>query len=153
MKDARFEIRTVSPLVGDGLFALTDIKKKDFILEYTGNRIPTKEADDHPGKYLFEIDRKVTIDGAPLWNDARWINHSCDPNTEAEIEEGDDGQDHVNIYCVRPIKKGEEVTIDYGDEYFDEFIRPHGCQCGSPKCRSLKKPKAKAKKKKKAAVR
>ena len=153
MKDPRFEIKHVSSLVGDGLFALTDIKKGDFILEYTGERLATKDADDHPGKYLFEIDRKITIDGAALSNDARWVNHSCDPKIEAEIEKGKDGEKHINYYCIRPIKKGEELTIDYGDEYFDEFIRPHGCQCGSPKCRSLKKPKKKAKKKKKAGTR
>lgn len=145
MDDPRFEIRKVSDVVGDGLFALQPIKKGDFILEYTGERLDTKKCDDHPGRYLFEIDKKITIDGEALSNDARWVNHSCDPNVEAEIEKGKDGLKHINYYCIRPIKPGEELTIDYGDEYFDEFIKPHGCRCGSPKCRSLKKNKTKAK--------
>lgn len=109
-----------------GLFALRPVAKGDFILEYTGKRIPTKEADGHPGRYLFEVDDEWTVDGEDVSNTARYINHACDPNTEAEIEDG-----RINIYAARDIAPEEELTIDYGDEYYDEFIRPVGCKCGS----------------------
>ena len=110
--------------MGEGLFAALPIKKGDFILEYTGTKIPTKVADEMTSRYLFEIDEQWTIDGSPRSNTARYINHACEPNTEAEIED-----DRIMIYAIRDIKKGEELTIDYDTEYFDEFIRPVGCKC------------------------
>ncbi|MBV9159103.1 MAG: SET domain-containing protein [Candidatus Kaiserbacteria bacterium] len=129
--DPRFEIRDVDPAIGKGLFALVPVKKGEFILEYTGVKIPTEKADDHPGRYLFEIDEMWTLDGDTDDNLAKYINHSCEPNVEAIIEDG-----HINIYAERAIKEGKELLIDYGDEYFDEFIRPVGCKCGSTRCRS-----------------
>lgn len=126
---ARFAVRKVNPDVGQGLFATDWIKKGDFILEYAGKKIPTKRADAMKSRYLFEIDRKWTIDGTTRANLARYINHSCAPNCEAEIKKG-----KILVYAVRDIAKGEELTIDYGEEYFDEFIRPVGCKCA--RCRS-----------------
>lgn len=117
-------IRKSKPGTGRGLFAACDIKKGDFILEYTGKKIPTPFADTLKSRYLFEIDEIWTIDGSPRSNIARYINHSCDPNTEAEIRDG-----RIMIEAKRDIKKGEELTIDYDTEYFDEFIRPVGCRC------------------------
>ncbi len=127
--DARFRVRRSSPGMGQGLFALCDIKRGEFILEYTGKKISTDAADymKH-ARYLFEIDEEWTIDGSPRSNTARYINHSCNPNTEAEISDG-----KILIIAVRDIKKGEELTIDYDTEYFDEFIRPVGCKCGAAK--------------------
>ncbi|MDO8575696.1 MAG: SET domain-containing protein [bacterium] len=123
--DARFEIRRSKPGMGQGLFAATRIKKGEFILEYTGKKISTAVADTmEKARYLFEIDKNWTIDGSSRSNTARYINHSCDPNTEAGIENG-----YIMIHAVRNIKKGEELTIDYDTEYFDEFIRPVGCKC------------------------
>lgn len=136
MESKDFDIKeSLQKGVGLGLFASSDIKKGTFILEYTGIPLSTKEADAHPGRYLFEVDEHLTIDGSPLTNTARYINHSCDPNVEAEIEDG-----RINIYATRDIKAAEELYIDYDEEYFDEFIRPAGCRCGSPKCRSKKTP-------------
>lgn len=126
--DPRFEIRDCGPAVGDGLFARTAIKKGDFVLEYTGAKIPTKIADDSPSRYLFEIDEDWTLDGPVPGNTAGYINHSCEPNVEAEIEDG-----RINIYATRDIAAGEELGIDYGDEYYDEFIKPIGCRCGAKK--------------------
>lgn len=125
--------------VGKGLFAKTPIKKGTFILEYIGIPLRAEIADDHPGRYLFEVNDKITLDGDTPENTAKYINHSCDPNVEAEIDEAADGSEHINIYAVRAIKPGEELLIDYGEEYFDEFIRPVGCRCGSPKCQSKKR--------------
>lgn len=121
---ARFAIRRSRPGLGHGLFATADIRKGDFILEYTGKRIPTAVADTLKSRYLFEVDRRWTIDGSDRGNIARYINHSCVPNSEGEIRDG-----AVLIYANRDIKRGEELTIDYGDEYFDEFIKPVGCKC------------------------
>ena len=123
---------------GMGLYARRDYKKGDFVIEYTGVRIPTKIADEHKGRYLFEIDEKWTVDGEVSTNPARYINHSCDPNTEAEIEKGADREGHIMIYAHKDIADGEEMYIDYGDEYFNEFIRLTGCRCGSANCRSRK---------------
>ena len=112
--------------MGLGLFAHTPIKKGNFILEYTGTRISTALADILTTRYLFEIDETWTIDGSPRSNTARYINHSCKPNCEANIKKG-----KIMIYAIRPIVPHEELSMDYGDEYFDEFIKPHGCRCGA----------------------
>lgn len=112
--------------MGHGLFATASIQRGDFILEYTGKRVPTPRADSMTTRYLFEIDREWTIDGESRSNIARYVNHSCEPNCEADIRDG-----RILIYASRDIERGEELTIDYGDEYFDEFIRPVGCKCSS----------------------
>jgi SET domain-containing protein len=125
-KDPRFEIRKVDPAIGEGLFALVPIKKGDFILEYTGKKIPTPVADTMSSRFLFEINGRWTIEGSTKANTARYINHHCDPNVEANIVKG-----RINIYAIRDIAAGEELGIDYGEEYFDEFIKPHGCKCGA----------------------
>ena len=127
--DPRFEIRE-SPGMGWGLFAREEVSQGDFIVEYTGVKIPTKVADESKSRYLFEIDKKWTIDGEGQSNRGRWLNHSCMPNVEAL------GEGHkVLFYALRDIFPGEELTIDYGQEYFDEFIKPHGCKCGAAKHR------------------
>lgn len=126
MHDDRFVVKKGRPGTGLGLYATRDIKKGDFILEYTGNKIPTKVADEKGGRYLFEIDEDWTIDGSPKSNTARYINHCCNPNTEADIVDG-----KILIHAIKKIEKGEELTIDYGDEYYDEFIRPVGCKCAA----------------------
>jgi len=127
--DPRFEIRE-SAGMGWGLFAHEQVSQGDFIVEYTGLKIPTKEADESPSKYLFEIDKEWTIDGEGQENHGRWVNHACVPNVEA-VSEGD----RILFYAVRDIFPGEEITIDYGGEYFDEFIKPFGCLCGADKHR------------------
>ncbi|MDB5237790.1 MAG: nuclear protein [Candidatus Kaiserbacteria bacterium] len=124
--DARFEIKNAGPDVGEGLFATQDIRKGDLIIEYTGEKLPTAVADARDSRYLFELDDEWTLDGSGTENTARYINHSCDPNSEAEIRHG-----RIMIDAVRDIKAGEEITFDYDQEYFDEFIKPIGCRCGA----------------------
>ena len=120
----RFVVRRSSPGRGFGLFAREPMGHGEFLLEYTGRHVPTKDADELDTKYLFEIDTYWTVDGSSRSNTARYINHSCDPNCEADIRDG-----KILIFAMRAIAAGEELTIDYGDEYFDEFIKPYGCKC------------------------
>lgn len=125
--DPRFEIRT-SPGMGWGLFAREQVSQGDFIVEYTGVKIPTEIADQSDSRYLFEVNKDWTLDGVAQNNHGRWLNHACMPNVEAIGEE-----DKIMLYALRDIFPGEELTIDYGKEYFDEFIKPHGCRCGAEK--------------------
>lgn len=124
MSATSYEVRKGRPGTGLALFALAPFKKGDFIVEYTGTKITTKKADALKTRYLFEIDEDWTIDGSSRTNIARYINHSCLPNAEAYIK-----KDKVLIQASEKIAPGDEITIDYGDEYFDEFIRPTGCKC------------------------
>lgn len=138
--DERFEIREARPGTGLGLFARRLIKKGEFILEYTGTKIPTATADESDSRYLFEIDDVWTLDGPVPENTAGYINHDCHPNVEATVEEG-----RIMIYAQKDITTGEELTIDYDQEYFDEFIREHGCKCASCE-KGLASPHMKVKK-------
>jgi SET domain-containing protein len=116
--------------MGWGLFAREPLTQGDLILEYTGEKIPTKTADATGSTYLFAVDEEWTIDGVVQSNHARWVNHACVPNLEAQVEEG-----KIFFYALRDIFPGEELTIDYGPEYFEEFIKPHGCKCPAEKHR------------------
>jgi uncharacterized protein len=129
---SKFEIRDIGGAKGKGLFAMKDFEFGEYLLDYTGKKITTKLADTLTTKYLFEIDSEWTIDGEEESNTARYINHSCDPNVEAEVDEE---EARIMIHAARDIEAGEELLIDYGDEYFDEFIRPYGCMCGTALCR------------------
>lgn len=122
----KFKVKRAVRGKGLGLFAVEPIKKGEFVVEYVGKKIPTSSVYGLSTRYLFEIDDEVTIDGSTRQNIARYINHSCKPNAEVEIENG-----RINIYAKRNIKSGEELGYDYGEEYFDEFIKPHGCKCAS----------------------
>jgi SET domain-containing protein len=64
------------------------------------------------------------LDGSPLWNYARYVNYSHDPNAESIDED-----EKIFFTAIRDVKKGEEVTIDYGDWHYNEWIKPHGCKC------------------------
>jgi hypothetical protein len=114
-------------IAGLGIFADEDIPKGACLMEYFGRTLEPKEEYTINSKYLFEINSKKTIDGSIRENKARYFNHSCRPNAEADIVKG-----QVFIMSLRKIKKGEEVLYDYGKEYFNEYIKPHGCRC--PKC-------------------
>ncbi|MDO8552027.1 MAG: SET domain-containing protein [bacterium] len=138
---ARFAVRKSKPGMGYGLFATSALRKGDFILEYKGRRIPTPMADTLKTKYLFEIDKEWTIDGSLRTNIARYINHSCKPNCEADIRDlpaprsARQAGGRIVIFAKRDIATGEELSIDYGEEYFDEFIKPVGCRC--PQCEQI----------------
>jgi SET domain-containing protein len=148
---------------GYGAFATRDIKKGETLDEYLGDRITHAQADkryeDHDENdnhtFLFIVDKKTVIDAGIGGNDARFINHKCDPNCESEIKKG-----RVFIIATKKIAKGEELGYDYqigrekdDPENVDEI---YACRCGSPKCRGTmlwpaKRPTPKKRKKKKVA--
>ena len=109
---------------GLGLFAGEEIPKGVCLIEYKGRQISEKEEYTSRSKYLFEINKKKTIDGQARSNTARYINHSCRPNAEIEIK-----KERVWVMSRRKIKAGEEICYDYGKEYWNEHIKAHRCQC------------------------
>jgi uncharacterized protein len=152
-----FEIRR-SPIQGKGAFALRRIRAGTRIIEYTGEHISYDESDkryddakmSRHHTFLFILDDKVIIDAAVGGNEARFINHSCDPNCEAIIE----GK-HIYIYARRNIQPGVELAYDYKYEREDGFKKGdeafYICKCGAKKCRgTILVPERKRRKKKPA---
>lgn len=121
-------VETKKSRSGIGLFATTDFKKGDFIIEYTGEKITEEEANRRGGKYLFELNDEWTIDGKGRENLARYINHSCKPNCYPELDEK---EEHIYIYAKKKIKAGDELTYNYGKMYFNDLIKKDGCKCDS----------------------
>ncbi len=119
-----FELRVGKSATGKGLFATKPIPKGSCIIEYTGKTVKPEDVEKINSRYLFEIDEGYTVNENVPTNKARYINHSCKPNCEADGPKG-----HVYILTLRNIKTGEEITYDYGEEYFDEYIKPVGCRC------------------------
>ena len=112
---------------GLGLFATTPIKKGAFIIAYRGRRITNAQAEKleaRGSRYMFEINSRWTIDGSSRRNIARYANHSCRPNAES-----DDVKGGVILRAIKNIKPGDEITYDYGSEYFEIFLKPVGCKC------------------------
>lgn len=127
---------------GLGLFATAPIKKGTWVIEYTGPRLTNAEAEkkqNHGGRYLFEVNSRWTIDGSPRSNVARYANHSCRPNMEAEIVRG-----RVKLRAIRRINPGDELTYDYGRDYLELFIPVCRCAtCGKHRHGRTRKAKAK----------
>jgi SET domain-containing protein len=109
---------------GLGLFTNEAIERGKCVAEYFGRVLTGDEEFSSRSKYLFEVSARKTIDGTDRSNLARYINHSCRPNCEAVIHRG-----RVYIFSRRGIRPGEELTYNYGKEYFDSHIRPKGCRC------------------------
>lgn len=150
-----FEIRK-SGVHGLGAFALRRIAKGERVVEYLGDRVTHAEADrryeghdeNDNHTFLFIVDKKTVIDAGVGGNDARFINHSCDPNCESVIEKR-----RVFIEAIRDIEAGEELGYDYqiGRERGDppNVDEIYACRCGAAKCRGtmLWPPKRPAKRK------
>src|SRR5882757_1283776 len=151
------EVRN-SAVHGQGVFAARQIKKGERIIEYLGERVSHDEADrryeekdeNDSHTFLFIVDSKTVIDAGTGGNEARFFNHSCDPNCESVVESR-----RVFIEALRQIEPGEEMTYDYqiyredGDpENIDEVF---ACRCGFPQCRGTMlwppEPKKKSRKK------
>ena len=117
-----------------GLYAVKDIKDRTRIIEYKGKILTKKQVeenskfDNDKAIYLFNINKKYDLDGDFKYNTARLINHSCDPNCEVY------GTGlKVWVYAIRDIKKGEELTYDYGFSY-DKDYKQFPCKCGEKYC-------------------
>lgn len=140
---------------GKGVYAIRPLHAGDTVLEYRGEIITWEEAlDRHPHDpsqpnhtFYFHLDDGHVIDGKHQGNSAKWINHSCAPNLEAE----QDGN-RVFLKALRDIAPGEELFFDYG-LVIDSRITPslkkdYACWCGSPDCRgtmlAIRKRKKKA---------
>jgi len=121
-----FKVVRAAKGAGLGLVALRPFRKGEFIIEYVGIKKKNKDVEFDTTKYLFDLDDTFTIDGSPRSNTARYINHSCAPNAESEIVRG-----RILISAIKPIQPGDEITYDYGKEYFDEFL---GKDCRCNKC-------------------
>ena len=131
-----------SGIHGRGVYAREAIPAETRIIEYRGERITEAESDarypDDPSTahhtFLFAIDDGVVIDAAFQGNMARWINHSCDPNCDAVVEDG-----RVWIESVRDIAPGEELFYDYNyilpERHTPALKRRYPCICGAPSCR------------------
>lgn len=124
-----------------GVFAKHGIKKGARVIEYKGEKVTKavserrcdvaianhKKDNNHGAVYIFELNKRHDIDGNVDYNTARFINHSCNPNCETEIIRG-----KIWIIAIRDIKKGEEITYNYGygwDDYKD-----HPCFCREEAC-------------------
>ncbi len=135
-----------STIHGRGVYALRDIAKGERIIEYKGERIDWDEAlrrHPHDPKqpnhtFYFTLDEHHVIDGRVKGNAARWINHSCNPNCEADLVE-ENGRLHVYIDARRKIEAGEELSYDYGLEvdarYTARLKQEFACWCGAKRCR------------------
>jgi SET domain-containing protein len=122
---------------GLGLFATMPIESGSIIVEYRGRRISHAEAqrrEARGARYMFEINRRWTIDGSSRRNVARYANHSCRPNSESDLVKG-----RLILRAIKPIMPGEEITYDYGEEYFELFLRPAGCKCAACRKKSRKR--------------
>lgn len=132
-----------SDVHGRGAFATEWIPTGTRLIEYTGERITEEEADaryddedeSRPHHtFLFSLDNGEVVDATYGGNVSRWINHSCDPNCEAVIED-----DRIFIESVRDIASSEELSYDYAfvleERHTPALKARHPCYCGASNCR------------------
>jgi SET domain-containing protein len=131
-----------SRIHGSGVYAARRIRKGTRIVEYLGDRISHDEADgryeakgqDDGHTFLFVVSDEVVIDAGVGGNEARFINHSCDPNCETVIEGG-----RVFIEALRTIQPGEELGYEYGLTWEStddpQELANYACRCGAARCR------------------
>ena len=117
-----------------GLYATKNIKIGTRIIQYKGKIVKNKEVETNPkfdnskDIYLFDLNKKYSLDGAFSWNTARLINHSCNPNCEVEVK----GY-NIWIKAIKKIEKDEELNYDYGFSY-DSDYKQFPCKCRSKNC-------------------
>lgn len=147
MANKKIEARK-SDIHGNGVFAIAPIKKGEFVIEYKGKRrshgeVDTEDSGDVESghTFLFTLNDEYVIDANHKGNRARWINHSCDPNCEALLDEHEGKnrkKDRVLIEAIRSIKPGEELTYNYGitldEPHTARLKKIWGCKCGAKNC-------------------
>jgi SET domain-containing protein len=119
-----------SPIHGLGGFANHGLPRGARVVEYIGEKITKAESlrrCEEGNTFIFALDDEFDLDGNNEQNPARWLNHSCAPNCEAEFSGG-----RIWITARRDIAAGEEITFNYG--YTLEEYREHPCHCGAPEC-------------------
>lgn len=130
-----------SAIHGRGVFARKYISAGTRIIEYVGEKITKAESErraevilNHSKQdrtkgavYIFTLNKRYDIDGNAAYNTARFINHSCHPNCEAQLIHG-----HIWIVALRDLNKGEELSYNYG--YDMDSYEEHPCRCGSHNC-------------------
>ena len=130
-----------SEIHGTGVFARIQVPKGKKVIEYIGEKITKKESERRSitlieknqgsetdgAVYIFEVNKRHDIDGNIPENTARFINHSCDPNCEPDVI-----RNRVWLISTRKIKKGEELSYNYGLDLED--YEEHKCKCGAKKC-------------------
>ena len=124
------EIRR-SSIQGRGLFARCDIAAGVRLIQYVGRSISKGQAAGlclQQNRYIFALNEETDLDGKVSWNPARLINHSCEPNCDAEL----DDRDRLWIVSRRPIRRGEELTYNYGYDLRD--FKNYPCRCGAATC-------------------
>jgi hypothetical protein len=129
---------------GLGLFATRRIKKGTKIIRYFGPLLDSKKKKDDAieNKYLFELNNRWTIDGSVRDNIARYINHACKPNAESDVRPR---KRKVFIRAIKNIEPGDEISYDYGTDYFKAYLKPIGCKCDAcEKKRKKKRAEARA---------
>ena len=140
-KKPLFEVRH-SRVHGRGVFALRRIRKGTNIIEYLGERVSHELADERYADkdpmdghtFLFTVDAKTVIDAGVNGNEARFVNHGCDPNCQT-VQIGK----RIFIEAIRTIRPGEELAYDYriqrdADDPADVDI-VFRCLCGAKNCR------------------
>ena len=132
-----------SKVHGYGIIASENIDKNTKIIQYIGDKVTKKEGDkrsairirkyinkkNEGSVYIFELNKKYDIDGSPLYNKARYINHSCRPNCEVDIIKNE-----IWVISIKNIKKGDELNYDYGYPFDKDDYSDHICKCGSKSC-------------------
>jgi uncharacterized protein len=137
----RLQVRR-SGVHGKGVFAMVPIEAGTVLIEYRGEVITWDEAlrrhphdpSDPNHTFYFHVDEQHVIDGKIGGNSSRWINHSCEPNCEAE----DDGG-RIFIKALVDLYPGDELFFDYGlvidGRLTAKLKKEYECRCGSPSCR------------------
>ena len=140
-QEQKLYIKKDSKIHASGLFARADIESGTKIIQYKGLKITKAQSDkiadvhiDANKKegtvgavYIFTLNDRYDINGKVAWNLAKFINHSCDPNCETDIIRG-----KIWISAIKDIKKGEELSYDYG--YDMHCFEDHPCRCNSKNC-------------------
>jgi uncharacterized protein len=153
-KTPLFEVRH-SRVHGYGVFALRRIRKGTTIIEYLGDRVTHEEANDRYADkdpldghtFLFTVDKKTVIDAGINGNEARFVNHGCDPNCQTV-----DSDKRIFIEAIRTIRPGEELAYDYRIQRDDDdpanVDEVFACLCGAQQCRgSMLEPRKKTRQK------
>ena len=120
---ASFRVKVLRSHSGRGLFSLERISKGSFVIEYLGRPATAKQMRENRGKYLFWTSDATMIDGNIPTNTARFINHSCAPNCLVRVRNR-----RIHVFALRTIQPGEELSYDYGEEYFELHLAGK-CRC------------------------